>query len=179
MPALTAISAALASTAGTALATGATLVGTAASVAGQVISSNASAEAESIRKKQMLQEQARRQREIFRQSQLARATALSNAGQSGTLDSSGIQGAIGQIVTQTGQQTTALTENTENSVGIFNANADAAFGQGLASTGKGLSNLGSTIISLQPQMEKIGQQGLFGTPTNSLYSTTNAAQVKF
>lgn len=175
MPAFTAVGVALGAAQSTAFIAGASAIGTGISVAGQVIQSQESAKAEGIRKRQMLQEAARKQREIFRQSQLARATALSNSAQQGSLDSSVFGGAVGQIVTQTGQQTQALAENTANSSALFDANAQQAFGQSIASTGKGLSSLASTIVSVQPEINKLGKTivpGLWDTITKNSEGVT-------
>ena len=117
-----------------------------------------SARAEEIRRRQMLQEQARRQREIFRQSQLARATAVSNAANQGALEGSGLQGGLGQIAAETGQQTVALSENTDNSSQLFDANANIARFQGQQAEGRAISNLGTTITSVRPELDRIGTQ---------------------
>ncbi len=166
LTAIGSLSAALAGPAGTGLGTLLTGAGAVAGAVGSAQAASASREAESIRKRQMMQESARRQREIYRQSMQARAQAVSNSTLSGVgLDSSAFGGAVGQIAGDVGRQSVALSENTQNSLDLFSANADQAQGETLSSFGRAASNLGQSIVSLKPEFQRIGET-LYNNPRN-------------
>ena len=85
----------------------------------------ASQRAEQLRAQQMRLENQRKQRDSIRQMIIARSTAVSNASSGGaSLQSSGLQGAFGQITGLTGQNVLAQAQNTQNGEGIFSANQD-------------------------------------------------------
>lgn len=122
--------------------------------AAQARITQASIQAERLRFKQMTLETRRRQRDIIRQSMIARSTAVSGASASGAMQSSGLLGGLGQISSQTGAALTSQGENFQIGEGLFQANVDKmnaemslAKARGSQATASGLFSLGSSLVS--------------------------------
>lgn len=153
------------------------VVGTATAVAGGIAQNNAqqdataaSKRAEDIRRQQMELENTRRQREILRKSQAARAQAIATASTRGALQSDVVPGAIGQIETNTGQALVAQAENTALSRGIFDANAEYIQAKSDAATYSAVSDFGKTLFN---NSQKIGALGdtLFNSQSDWITTT--------
>lgn len=174
MAVFTAIASALAGLAGSAgaIGTAATVVGTAASVAGgfqqaagQRKAQNAQKYAENIKQKQMELEAQRRQRQIIREQQIARANSLATTTAQGAASegSSALGGAEGTIFGQGGRAIQETNSNATFGGMIFDANrratagyAMAARGGTLASAGSGLSSLGQGFIKNMEVINRVG-----------------------
>lgn len=156
MAAFTAIATALATASiPTILASASTAVGAGLQIKGQIDASKASKEAEAARLRQARLEQMRRSREIFRQSQIARANAISASTARGTQDSSILPQALSSIDSQAGAQQFALAENAEVGKDIFQANAALAEATAVAQTGSSIAGLGKTITGLRPELDNL------------------------
>lgn len=121
--------------------------GTAVNVAGQRKAVAGQKKAEAARHKQMQLDAQRKQRDLFRQAQQARALALSNATSQGAGEGTGLQGGFGQIAGSLGRQSTALNENLTIGKTIFDANYQTFEGQSMSATGKGLQDFGSSLVN--------------------------------
>lgn len=152
-------------------------IGVAASIAGTVVAyqgaqKQAKAQkqalshqmrAEELRKRQMELDSTRKQRQIIRESQQARAKALAVATAQGSADSTGIQGAYGQISGQSGVNALGVQQNTEIGAGIFEqnrlttmANIRGAAGASTMAMGQGLSSLGGSLVNNAGAIGRIG-----------------------
>ena len=125
--------------------------------------SQAEIRAENARQKQMELENKRKQRDILRNAQVARANALSKTSSSGASadGSSALPGVYGQIATDAGQQILATAENTQIGREIFAANRDASKARGQAATYGAIAELGSQITGSSRSIAQIGTS-LFG-----------------
>lgn len=85
--------------------------------------SDANANIEQARRRQMELDAHRRAKEIIRQGQRARALSLANATNQGAEFGSGIMGGIGQISGQMGTNLTGVSQNLALGRDIFDANA--------------------------------------------------------
>ncbi len=132
-------------------------VGTGVQAYGSMQAAEASADAEKLRKKQMGLDAMRKRREIIRQTQVAQATALSNATAQGAQEGSGLQGGYAQIAGQGARDTAGVNQAQEIGQGIFDANARAATASGVAAMGGGVKDVGMTIAG---NNDKIGR--IFG-----------------
>lgn len=137
----------------------------------------ASQRAEALRAEQMRLEGIRKQRELIRQTQVARATALSRsvnqgAGASETAASSSLFGAFGQIQGAYGRASNAEFQNQTIGAGIFQANADLAAAQGSIATYEGLGKLGTTLTMQSDTIGKIGGS-LFPSSSGNWSTTVN------
>lgn len=140
----------------TALAIAASVAGTLATVAGTVVSAQAQTKAERLRKRQADLEVMRRQREIIRQGQLARAQATATAVSQGAEGGSGLQGGLAGISGAVGRQALSLNQNKEIGDDMFKANAQNARGQSIANLGGGLSSFGQGILNNYGTFQRIG-----------------------
>lgn len=120
-------------------------------------------QAEALRRQQMELEARRRQREIIRNQQKARAMALATSTNQGAALGSGLQGGYGQIAGDAGTQQLNTAQNLMIGRGIFDANvgvSNAKMAYASASsdmaTGRTISSLGGTIMSLGPTLKNIG-----------------------
>lgn len=146
------------------LSTAATIAGAAVNVAGTIEQNQGEKKAEALRKQQLALETARKQREIFRQQQLARANVASNAANMGVGDTSAVEGAMAQIDFQAGSQQLALAENTDIGMSLFDANAQSANGRMMRQMGQDFSSLGKSLVSVQKEIAQIGgKTTLFNT----------------
>lgn len=143
--------------------------------------------AEELRRRQMMLEARRRSTEILRNQQRARATALATATAQNAGQGSGVQGGFGQISGQAGTQYTATAENLAIGRGLFDANMDvssarmAYAGAGTEMAfGRGLSSLGSTLMSVTPQLTSMaggynpGGSMVWGGGNTNPYMSSNS-----
>lgn len=136
---------------------------------GQKQQAAGSKKAEGLRKEMMELNSARKQREIIRKAQLARATSLSRATAQGVQSGdSAVQGSYGQI-----EQDATNNLNFERSAlgigrGIFDANAQSAEAGSMIAFGQGISTIGSALIrqsgplndlSRRTRMRELGSGG--------------------
>lgn len=134
-------------------AIGAGLVATGAAVSayGSYGQYKASRKAERLRARQVDLQSKRAQREQLRRAQVARAQAVARAYNQGAGESSALQGGLAQVTSQATRNIQSIRQDTEVSKGIFNANADYAKAGFIASTGEGISQVGSALISISNQ----------------------------
>lgn len=132
---------------------------------------------EGYRKEQANFDRIRAERNIIRQTQIARATAVSNAANSGASFSSGLQGGLGQIAGEGSAALTSLNENFQLGQKVFDANARIAAYGGQINTlqsrinqsqanqdfGRTLFSFGSQLFQGAPQISQTLQSagGLF------------------
>lgn len=156
-------------------------LGAVTSVAGTVISMSAqsrmsqeqeaaSKRAENARQQQSQLDASRRRREAVRSSMLARATALSTGANQGAQFGSGVEGGMAQA-TATGFQNQSTVTQAEILGGrVFSANRDyasaTARGQQGQAFGSGLSSLGNTLMSVSPQIGRLGTYMTTQNPNN-------------
>lgn len=146
-------SAAAASTVGSVVSAVGTAVGVAGSfqqAAGQRKAQNAQKRAEFAREKQMELDSRRKQLELIRQQQIARATAVANITSSGAggEGASALGGAEGTISGQFGRGIQGEQTNTAFGRTLFQANRDVATGNAMAAQGGTVQNLGQGLTSL-------------------------------
>lgn len=155
-----------------AIGTAATVAGTAAGVYGQVRQAQgqrraqqAQRAAEVVRQNQMENDTRRRQLEMIRQQQIARATALTNTTASGASGEGGsaMGGAEGSISGQFGRGVQA--ESYQAGIGrslfgwneqVRRGNQTAADGGTIASMGQGLVSLGGAFVNNAERIGRIG-----------------------
>lgn len=101
---------------------------------------------------------ARRRRQIIREAQLARATALSNATNQGAASGSGLQGGLAQITGQENESILGVNQNQELGTDIFKANADARSGQTISNVGQAFQTVGGQIMQNRGAIQRVGQQ---------------------
>lgn len=126
-------------------------------------SAAASRRAENARKRQMILEAQRKQRDIFRQGMQARAKARANIqNATGNIEGSAFYGAMGQVAGEEGRQSLALAENVAIGREIFSANADKASAEASGAMGSAISGFGQMLFQ---NAEKIGRIGsTIGSP---------------
>ena len=114
--------------------------------------------AENAREKQMELENKRKQRDILRNAQVARANALAKTSSQGAAadGSSALPGVYGQIQTSAGQQILAQAENTQIGRELFAAARDKAKAQGQAATYQAISGLGQSISGNSQSIAQVG-----------------------
>lgn len=120
--------------------------------------------AEKLRKRQMELEARRRMLEITRNQQRARAMALTAATAQNASGGSGLQGGYGQISGDSGTQFVNTNQNLLIGRGLFAANSQisdarmqyASYGT-QAAVGRGLSQLGSSLFSVTPQLTALSK----------------------
>lgn len=169
-------------------------VGLAASAAGTVTSIEASKQnaeyqeqaiaaeqrAEQQRKQAMELDARRRQLEILRTQQRARALGLATATAQGAQFGSGLQGAYGQISGQSNTNATGVSQNLQIGENIFAANADLsqarmgmANAQSIGAIGLGLNNFGHSLMGAVPQLNALSKGFSFGS--NTTYNPSSFA----
>lgn len=123
--------------------------------------------AENLREQSMTIDADRKRREFIRQGQIARAQALTVATSQGAAQSSGLQGAYGQIGGQTDWNILGVNEQEEIGHGMFQANRDLlqARSQGAEADsqialGKGISSLGGALVSNMGAIGRIYDTGM-------------------
>lgn len=139
------------------------LIGTAITATGAVQQRSATREAarasqraEEIRRKQLELENVRNQRAIIRQAQQARAQAIAAASSRGAISSDVLQGAFGQVATQSGAQLLAQSENTALSRQMFDANAEFSTARATAQNAAGLMDFGKTLFGNAERIASVG-----------------------
>lgn len=126
--------------------------------------SQAEQRAESLRQQQMQLESIRRERDIMRQAQAARAQSISQAVNDGVsaTGSSILPGLQGQIASQESRSVTATEENLAIGNATFAANADASRARADKAEGAAWTDFGKTLFQSSDKISNIGTQaGLF------------------
>lgn len=115
-------------------------------------------EQEAIRKKASEFEFARARREVIRQTQIARATGLNSAAQSGgEIQGSDILGGInGQYANNQAYQLNSINQNQQLSDANFASNATESSAAGMASLFGGVAKLGGVLTDNNMQLGRIG-----------------------
>lgn len=109
-------------------------------------------QADQQRRQAMELDASRKSMEVLRNSQRARATALTNATSSGSQFGSGLQGGYGQIGGSTGFNLLGISQNKTIGENLFNINDQIdqqrmlyAQASGQMATGQGISSIGSML----------------------------------
>jgi hypothetical protein len=136
-------------------------VGTVASVIGGMGEANAMKKAEDLREKQMNLDTLRQNRQIVRNSIMARSQATATAAAQGGGYGSALPGAYGTIAGQTNSQLEASDQNNEIGRGIFAANRSYYNSSMISDFGAGMSSLGGMFMNQAGQIERVGQVGYF------------------
>ncbi len=142
--------------------------------------SAASVKAEEARAEQAKLESARRRREIIRQGQLQRSTALANASNSGAQFSSGLAGAIGQVTGGTGANLVANAENTAIGQSIFASNQSIFNAQSVLAgqqTGTNAALAGTQSAFSNAQGQGALGQSLFNFGVNTVQNSETTGRV--
>ncbi len=148
-----------------AISSAATAIGAAAGLGGTILqareasqAARAQREQEAIRKKQADFEFARARREVIRQTQIARATGLNVAAQSGgELPTSSVLGGImGQYANNEAYQLTSIAQNQNLSDQTFASNAEESQATGRASLFGSATQFGSILMNNNQQLGRIG-----------------------
>lgn len=112
-----------------------------------------SAQAESLRAQQMTLETQRNQREVIRQMMIASSLGVSNAANSGAMNSTGLAGGLGQIAGLAGQKLVAGQENLAIGQQLFSLNAQKASAEARlgisrsdSASSQGLFSLGMSVM---------------------------------
>ncbi len=120
--------------------------------------------AEAQRQAAMELDARRRQLEVLRNQQRARALALATTTNQGAAQGSGLGGAYGQISGQGTSNMLGISQNLEIGRNIFAANADLsnaregmAGAQTIGYIGAGMSSLGKDLFQATPSLGRIGQ----------------------
>jgi hypothetical protein len=143
--------------------------------------------AEDLRRKQMQLDAMRARRSAFRESQVARATALSRgvgAGLGGmtALQSSGQQGAFSQIASQASNTIGAINQNENIGQGIFDANAEQTAAGNMANFfGSEIQRYGNKVDEARSQ-QALGKSifessQTFANVGTSLFGSSNSADI--
>lgn len=142
-----------------AIALAVTAAGTAYGTYSANQASEATQDAEKLRKQQMLLEAERQQRKTIRDAMSARAVALANITQAGASDSgsSAMGGAVGQISNSMGNSLNDLNKSVQIGSGIFDANARASEAQGQAAIGNAVASIGKDIFASSEKINNIGK----------------------
>lgn len=111
---------------------------------------------EELRKTLMLNTSARQARQIARETQIARSTALATAENQGALTSSGLQGALGSISQQGAEQGTTLFNNTQ--LGLQNFELNRGIFDIQSATNRRVSEIGRQVAPLQTRLRTLGVQ---------------------
>lgn len=131
-------------------------IGTGVQVVGAQKQVEAQKKAERERKRAMELDARRKNLEILRNQQKARALALTAANAQGASFGSTLEGAYGQISGQTNTNAAGVFQNLEIGRNIFDANMDLASAQGISSLGQGFSSLGSSLFSTSQAFGRLG-----------------------
>jgi hypothetical protein len=102
----------------------------------------------------------RQRREILRQSQVARAQAISAAYNQGAEGTSALQGGIYSVTASAARNTLAVNQDEELSHRIFAANRQSALGGLISGLGSGLSSLGGAVSSNAGTITRFGDSGV-------------------
>ena len=114
-----------------------------------------------VRYKSMEMDARRRELEVIRNSQRARALAVTTATSQGAAQGSGLQGAYGQISGQSNNNLSGIEQSLQSGKEIFKLDsAISSYRYGIADAqskmaeGQGMSSLGNSLISLAPTFGK-------------------------
>jgi len=106
-----------------------------------------SSRAENIRRQQASFEEARRRREIIRQSMVTRSRLIASSANSGTQGSSSEIGGIASINSRTGEQLGAVNVNANLGTALFESNANMAGFRGEAATAGAVGDFGRSLMA--------------------------------
>lgn len=121
---------------------------------------------EALRKQQATNEYTRATRDVMRNAQIARATALTNATSQGAAQSTALQGAYGQIAGQAGVLNTSISGNYDLGQQTFDINSNISALQGQSNylgaraqansqRGQGLMQLGQSVVGNSDKLTNI------------------------
>jgi hypothetical protein len=111
---------------------------------------------EASRREQTIFEAARQTRQVARELQLARSTAVAGASESGALASSSLQGVLGSQQAQAGEQATNINTNLGLALANFNANKSIFNTQSAGN--RRISGVNRTIAGLDTRLRTLGVQ---------------------
>jgi len=117
-----------------------------------------SRKAENLRQQQMNLDSQMKQREIFRKTQLAQATARQRATQSGSQFGSGLQGGLAEIAQRSGEDTNYNFQSTNIGNDIFAANQKQTMFKSNAEAGAGVAAFGMNLLQSLPTLNRIGTE---------------------
>ena len=148
----------------------------AAAAGGQAYYSNqasrASRRAERLREQQMRMDARRRRIQAIRQSMMAGSLATARGANQGVGEgSSVIGGAAGQTAGELGRELSYTNASEQIGAGIFQANADIAGAQGMASLFNAAGTIGNTLLGNAQTISNIGAS-LFTPAASSNWATT-------
>ena len=135
---------------------------------------------EALRQQAMELDNRRRQLEVLRQQQRARATALSNATAQGAASGSGLQGGYGQIAGETNTNLLGLNQSLMLGRENFAIDQDITSARSSYATSSGLGSLGGTLIQSLGPIQRLSMgfgpspyygssySGNIGRPSNDL-----------
>lgn len=124
---------------------------------------------EQLRKDLMLNTSARQARQIARETQIARSTAVATAENQGALTSSGLQGSLGSISQQGAEQGTTLFNNTQ--LGLQNFELNRGIFDIQSATNRRVSDIGKQVAPLQTRLRSLGVQSSNVQASQQLNST--------
>jgi chromosome segregation ATPase len=139
---------------------------------------------EQIRMEQAKQDANRSKRQILRESQVARSTALSRATNQGAAGSTALQGAYGQITGQTSDLLNTLNQNANAGQAVFAENQNIFDLQSKLAAAQGqINRINSTSTNVQDFGRSLMQGGslltqnadTFGKVYNSVFTPTKTA----
>lgn len=109
---------------------------------------------EELRKTMMVNSSARQARQIARETQIARSTAVASAENQGARTSSGLQGVLGSVDQQGAAQSTSLFENTQ--LGLQNFELNRGIFDIQSATNRRISEIGKQVAPLQTRLRSLG-----------------------
>lgn len=116
----------------------------------------ANEKAEKAREAAMNLDAKRRQRQVIREAQLARSTALANATNQGAQESSGLAGGQAQITSQQNDSILGIQQNQELGTEIFRANKQQQKGLTQQSIGSAFQSVGGALMQNRGSIERVG-----------------------
>lgn len=141
----------------TAASLAATGIGTYMSMSGAQQQAEIAQKLEAQRRRAMELDARRRQLEMMRQMQRARALALVTHTAQGAQFGSTLEGAYGQISGQTMFNQQGVLQNLEIGRNMFGLNAEMAAAQGMSSMGSGFTSLGGSLMNAIGPVGRLAQ----------------------
>lgn len=122
--------------------------------------SKAAAKAAEAEKRRAELENVRAARQAVRQARIAQATVINQGANTGTLNSSGVQGGVASIGSQSAGNLSYMMDIAKENTSIYNATADSARASANANIFGQIGSFGQTIFSMtyqgQPATPKEG-----------------------
>lgn len=119
--------------------------------------SQASKQAEELRRKEMELENRRRMTQLIRSAAIARARSIASASAAGATFSSLAEGGLGSIQSQAGANVEAQATNVSLGRQMFEANANLAEAQGEAAVWSSVTDFGKTLFANSEPISNIGK----------------------